>query len=39
VFTPWQYTDTSHYVKPIVDLSVARDATLAEWKRMRATLT
>ncbi len=39
IFTPWQYTDTSHYVKPIVDLSAARDATLAAWKRMRATLT
>ena len=35
VFTPWQYTDTSDYVKPIVDLSSARDATLAAWKRMR----
>ena len=38
IFTPWQYTDTSHYVKPIVDLSAARDATLAAWKRMRANL-
>ena len=36
VFTPWQYTDTSDYVKPIVDLSKARDSTLAAWKRMRA---
>ena len=35
IFTPWQYTDTSHYPKPVVDLSSARDATLAEWKRIR----
>ena len=35
IFTPWQYTDTPHYPKPVVDLSSARDATLAEWKRIR----
>ena len=37
VFTPWQYTDAPAYVKPMVDLSEARDATLAAWKRMRET--
>ena len=35
IFTPWQYVDGADYVKPIVDLAVARDATLAAWKRIR----
>ena len=35
IFTPWQYVDGADYVKPVVDLAVARNATLAAWKRIR----